>query len=309
MDQSSLRESARGVGMPHEGMRRSSRIPREIAILLVGSDMEGKMFTEETKTVLLSRHGAGIVSEYPLYAEQELILRRLDSNKEAEIRIVGKIGTSGKVHTYGVAFVSPDLDLWGISFPKPTESEKKASRVMLQCSGCRKQEMVEQSEMESDVYLVNEGIVRTCKTCGSSTFWRRPLEAGPAEDAPQEAAAELENEVAVAVEPPPVAPPEPAAPPPPPRPENRRKHVRTKVSFKACIRSYTFGDDVVECEDMSRGGLRFRTRKPYTEKLDVEVAAPYSPGAHAIFVRAQIVHVVELKTERRYRCGLSFAKR
>ena len=89
----------------------------------------------------------------------------------------------------------------------------------------------------------------------------------------------------------------------------RSKHVRTKVSFKACIRSYTFGDDVVDCEDMSRGGLRFRTRKAYTEKMDVEVAAPYSPGGQDIFVRAQIIHVVELKEERRYRCGLSFAKR
>lgn len=310
MEASSLRKSALGVGMPHEDMRRSSRIPREIAVLLVGSDMEGKMFTEETKTVLLSRHGAGIVSEYPLYAEQELILRRLDTNKEAEIRIVGKIGTSGKVHTYGVAFIHPDIDLWEISFPKPTESEKKASRVTLQCSSCRKQEMVEQSEMESDVYLINEGIVRSCKNCGSSTFWRRPIEVGPAEDAPQEAAAELEKEVAVAVEAPPVVPPEPAAPPTPPaRTENRRKHVRTKVSFKACVRCFTFGDDTVECEDMSRGGLRFRSRKPYTEKMDVEVAAPYSPGGHAIFVHAQIVHVVELKAERRYRCGLSFAKR
>src|SRR5215471_18091501 len=98
--------------MPYEGMRRSSRIPREIAILLVGSDMEGKMFNEETNTVLLSRHGAGIVSEYPLYAEQELVLRRLDTNKEAEIRVVGKIGTTGKLHTYGVAFLIPELDVW-----------------------------------------------------------------------------------------------------------------------------------------------------------------------------------------------------
>jgi len=62
--------------MPPAGLRRSSRIPKEIAILLVGSDMEGKMFSEETKTVVLSRHGAGIVSQYALYAEQELILRR-----------------------------------------------------------------------------------------------------------------------------------------------------------------------------------------------------------------------------------------
>ena len=84
--------------------------------------------------------------------------------------------------------------------------------------------------------------------------------------------------------------------------------VRTKANFKACVRSYTFGDDIVTCEDISRGGLRFKSRKAYVAKTDIEVAAPYSPGTQSIFVRAQIVHVVELKQERRYRCGVCYAK-
>jgi len=97
--------------MPPEYVRRSSRIVREIAILLVGSDMEGKVFSEQTKTVLLSRHGAGIVSQYVLSAEQELILRRLDTDKEVEVRVVGQLGQHGESHTYGVAFLDAD-DHW-----------------------------------------------------------------------------------------------------------------------------------------------------------------------------------------------------
>src|SRR6266436_769198 len=72
--------------MSSERLRRSSRIPKEIPILLVGSDMEGKTFSEKAKTVLLSRHGAGIVSEYKLSPEQELILRSLETNKETDAR-------------------------------------------------------------------------------------------------------------------------------------------------------------------------------------------------------------------------------
>src|SRR5260370_15762494 len=159
--------------MPPEGVRRSSRIPREIAILLVGSDMEGKMFSEQTKTVLLSRHGAGIVSQYVLSAEQELILRRLDTEKEAEVRVVGQLGADGKTYTYGVAFLNPELDLWGVKFPGMTDSEKEASRVLLQCSCCKAREVVQQNDLESDVYLVNEGIVRFCKRCGSPTIWKQ----------------------------------------------------------------------------------------------------------------------------------------
>ena len=268
------------------------------------------MFSEPTKTVLLSRHGAGIVSQYALYAEQELILRRLDTNKEAEIRVVGQLGAEGKTYTYGVAFLNPEMDLWGIKFSGMTDSEKVASRVLLQCSSCKTRETVEQSDLESDVYLVNEGIVRSCKSCGSSTVWKRATDDASGELVPMATISSLE--FAEKVEPAatlPAATPDPApAVKSPGRIENRRKHVRTKVNFKACIRSYAFGDDIVDCEDISRGGLRFKSRKQYVAKADIEVAAPYALGTQSIFIRAQIVHVEELKQERRFRCGVCYAK-
>ena len=294
--------------MPPEQPRRSNRIAREIAILLVGSDMQGKVFSEQTRTVLLSRHGAGIVSQYVLSAEQELILRRLDTDKEAEIRIVGQLGSDGESHTYGVAFLDAELDLWGVDFPSMTDSEKEASNVLLQCSSCKAREMVQQSDLESDVYLVNEGIVRSCKRCGSSTIWKRP--SGDAGEPVQMETTPLEaGERAEPVENLPAASPDPAAAPQPAAgTENKRKHVRTKVNFKACIRSHAFGDDIVTCEDISRGGLRFKSRKEYVPETEIEVAAPYSPGTPDIFVRGYIVYVLELKQERRFRCGVCYAK-
>lgn len=295
--------------MPPEGLRSSGRIAKEIAILLVGSDMEGKVFSEQTSTVLLSRHGAGILSQYKLSAEQELILRRLDTDKEAEVRVVGQLGAHGEKYTYGVAFLDPEMDLWDIKFPSLTDSEREASRVLLQCSSCESRELVQQSDLESDVYLINEGIVRSCKKCGSSTIWRRATGEDVSESVSFENTLSNAKESAKPQETLPAASPDPApTPQTSARPENRRKHVRTKVNFKACVRSHAFGDDIVTCEDISRGGLRFKSRKEYTANTEIQVAAPYSPGTPDIFVRGQIVHVEELKQERRFRCGVCYAK-
>lgn len=292
--------------MPQEGVRRSSRIPKEISIHLVGSDTEGKVFSEETKTVLLSRHGAGIVSHYKLSAEQELIIRRLDTNKETEVRVVGQIGTEGDVYTYGVAFLDSTKNFWGIKFPVPSDAEKQASVVQLECSSCKARETVEQSDLESDVYLVNEGIVRYCSNCGSSTFWKRASE--DAEEVPVAVGAgKKKSGTAVALE---EAPETIAAavPEAPGRRENRRKHMRTKANFKCCVRSFAHGDDIATCEDVSRGGLCFKSRKSYAEKFKIEVAAPYTDGGQNLFVPAEVVHVHELKEEKMFRCGVAYLK-
>src|SRR5271169_4351295 len=161
----------------YEHLRRSSRIPKEVAILLTGSDMDGKGFSEMTKTVLLSRHGAGIVSTYKLSAEQEVIVRYLDTNREALVRVVGRIGSEGEIYTYGAAFVDPNtIDFWGIDFAPVSEREKESRRMLLECGNCKARETVEHSEVESDVFLINDGIVRYCKECSDSTLWKRASE-------------------------------------------------------------------------------------------------------------------------------------
>ncbi len=283
--------------MPPEGMRRSGRIPKEIAILLVGSDLEGKVFSEQTKTVVLSRHGAGIVSQHKLVPEQELILRRLDTNSETEIRIVGQIGSQSDNYTYGAAFLDPEIDFWGVKFPSLTDSEIRASRLLLECSSCKGREAVDQSDLAADVFAINEGIVRFCKNCGSSTFWKQAsVCAGDKSDWPQPLQAqEAATDAASA-----------PAPKTAILPENRRKYARTKVSCKACIRQTGQTLDVVVCEDMSRGGLRFKSRKRYFERSAIEIAAPYTPGTQSIFVHARIVFVQELPQERLFRCGVQY---
>jgi hypothetical protein len=96
-----MKEDGTGPGNANgtSKQRRSGRLSQEIPILLIGSDAEGTVFSEDTKTVVISQYGAGIVSYHKLVAEQELTLRVLETNREVEVRVVGEIAQEGARHT------------------------------------------------------------------------------------------------------------------------------------------------------------------------------------------------------------------
>jgi hypothetical protein len=123
--------------LPQPVVRRSGRIPKEIPILLIGSDLGGKIFSEPTKTVLLSLHGAGIISKHKLSPEQEMVLRWPERNKEAEIRVVGQIGADSGYYTYGVAFFDTVVNFWEMEFSPPSPKEQEFGLLSLVCNVCQ----------------------------------------------------------------------------------------------------------------------------------------------------------------------------
>jgi hypothetical protein len=373
--------------------RRSGRIAKEVPILLMGTDTAGKVFAEQTTTVVLSRHGAGIVSKYRFAPDEVLTLRLLGTSKEAEVRLVGQIGGEPGRYVYGLAFVDPELKFWPMEFPPP-ETFQQSYRLALACSLCDARREVEQGEIEEDVYSVNGNVLRFCERCGTTTPWEKisreaaPVsEATPAEsvttpsaenpaspevsrlgetsslapaffaasssyatpptsagrerttaaalppsipssaiapNSPNQAdtaasdagasgtlksssapsstvlvasssseaivsLAEMAQDVAAPTPAP--EPPSQAVPAAPGRRVNRRRHVRIRVNFSACVRDPVQGDEIVECENMSKGGICFHSRKRYPVDSEIEIAAPYSPGGPALFVPAKIVRM------------------
>jgi hypothetical protein len=340
-------------------MRITGRIPKEIPIVLIGSDLDGKVFSEPTNTVLLSLHGAGIVSRHKLSPEQELILRCPDRNTETAIRIVGQMGASNGVYTYGLAFVDPQLNFWTAEFPPLTPAEIEQALVSLACSSCKTVEKMDKSSPEAGLLSANKSLLRFCKHCGFSTLWKP----APAVVAANPEVIPLSENPAAPSSPVPASPsfsPAPPAPstysspfsapvqpslqdlatsqstayhassahpepgkepratvltlPPPARVHeaprvDRRQHPRAKVSYSALVRHPERGDDIVQCEDMSRGGLRFKSKKVYYERSLIEIAVPYVAGQTLIFAPAQIVSAVELPAEKLFRYGVAYLQR
>jgi hypothetical protein len=368
-----------------EPKRRSGRIVCELDVVLLGTDTAGKVIMEQTKTVVLSRHGAGIVSCYRFSPDDLLTLSLPDAAKEAEIRLVGQIGGEPGHYIYGIAFVDPDPHFWPMEFPEPESFESADAHMLLECSRCQARQTIEQHEIEEDVYSVNGYILRPCEQCGTSTPWKkakagpastrtaapptlpRPnatvpaasfgsFEAGLADSLPSSSsgrssysgastvsefasltetqAHETQTSTAVATATAVLQQPEPAALPsasrigPLPtsssnavsravstreldvhgRPVNKRQYLRIRVNFSACVRHRAHADEVVECENVSKGGACFHSLLQYPLDSTIEIAAPFSPGETALFVPAKVKRIEELSGGLVFRYGVEYVK-
>jgi hypothetical protein len=305
-------------------VRRSGRIAKQIRILLIGTDTSGRVFAEETQTVTLSRHGAGVISKHDLAADGMLILRFLGGNTEVSLRLVGQLGEDVRGYVYGVTFVDPNLDFWELIFPAPPTWSLDFD-TPLQCSSCQNREVVDQSEVEADVYALALSILRFCSNCGASTQWRRATgdgatgpaksahslpfskridaregqtwlpsgEPGQAELTPSRKSTGVEVAIPLATGPGPSPFPSIAATA---RGVNRRRDVRTRVSFTVCVR-HEGEEEIVECGNVSKGGFSFRSRKTYVAGSAIEVALPYYPGTELMFVGALVRHALVLPND------------
>jgi hypothetical protein len=301
-------------------VRRSGRIAREIRILLLGMDATGVVFSEETRTVTLSRHGAGIISKHKLPPDGLLIMRFLGGWTETAIRLVGQLGEDARGFVYGVAFVDEDEDFWELEFPAPPMWNVQPDGPM-QCESCKRCEIVDQSEVEADVLALSESIWRYCTHCGLPTVWRRVEEVGSSSGPTIVTEVERPQSHGTIAKSPRLrlagtdllvteSLPEPALPPAASavvsKTVNRRKDVRTRVTLSACIR-HEESEEIVECANLSKGGFAFRSRKQYPIGGEILVAVPFYLGTPPSFVTGSVRHVTALPNQN-FQYGVMYVR-
>lgn len=91
---------------------------------------------------------------------------------------------------------------------------------------------------------------------------------------------------------------------PEPAPDERRRHPRAKVNLLACLSTNGL-EDIVQCEDVSRGGFCFVSEMCYPVGLNTEAAMPYSKTGGNIFVPSRIAHSRELP-DGHFRHGVAY---
>jgi len=98
--------------------RRSDRVQLELRIQLAGVDAAGRNFAEQTRTLVVSRHGAKVVSARVLLPQQALTLRCYRTGLETLARVVGQIGQEGEHTCYGLGIADSQVNVWGINSPR-----------------------------------------------------------------------------------------------------------------------------------------------------------------------------------------------
>jgi hypothetical protein len=273
--------------MRSEGIRQSDRISFRMPVEVSWSASGEPAVKFIAETLLVSRNGGVLRMQEKMAAGQEVLLRRSegDHSKTARARIVAEIDQEPDGFLYAIHLLEPRVDFWDIDFPAPYKSEEALARLLMECSFCQRREVVYLNELELKSFEVRRCVARLCRHCDSPSIW---IEAQPELKAPE----------------PGVERPQPVEE----RVVPRRNRTRIRARVLACIRRRGFQEEVAVCEDLSKGGLSFRSRNQYPEGTRVEVAVPFTPGSGAIFVPIRIVFCQAIPSAGLYRHGASYIR-
>src|SRR5947209_3115130 len=216
-----------------DGLRQSDRVSFRMPVEASWATAAGATFTQTAETLLVSRNGGVLRVSERLDAGQELHLRRHlegDHWKRARARVVAEIDQDPNGFLYAIHLLEPRADFWDIDFPSPHKAEEALARLLMECSFCQRREVVYLNELQLRSFEVRKCVARLCRHCDSPSIW---IESLSEVATPENGAARTPVEERVVP---------------------RRNRTRVKARVLACIRRRGFAEEVVVCEDLSKGG-------------------------------------------------------
>jgi len=279
-----------------EGLRQSDRVSFRIPLEASWMDGSGLVRRLVAHSLLISRNGGVLRMPEKFFPGQEISLKRPlegDGIRSARARIVAEIDHEPEGFLYAVHILEPRSDFWDVEFPSPHKGEEALARLLMECSFCQRREVVYLNELELKSFESRKCVARICKVCEAPSIW---VEAQSELVSPesQTARGSEVGRFAATQEDDRILP--------------RRNRTRVKARVLACIRRRGFQEEVAVCEDLSKGGIAFRSRNQYPEGTRVEIAVPFTPGSGAIFVPIRIVFSQPIPSAGLFRHGAAYLK-
>lgn len=254
--------------------RRSDRILAPVRIRVIGNDVSGVSFAEETVTVSFNQQGARISLTHSLLPDDIVLLKNQENGIEEEFRVVGAFQqVFGDRREWGVEALHPESGIWGVEFTAPPEGVQP--KVLIECAACKKAAQSPLSSIEYDVLLATGLISRHCDRCSETTRWK-PSEQG------------VTPEMLVT-----------AAKPAMPAGE-RRKTRRLKLTMQLRVRNSWGIVDIAQTRDVSKAGLCFVSSQRFQVGDEVYITLPFALNQAPVETKGRVVWSAEATGGRFY---------
>jgi PilZ domain len=249
--------------MPEEQRRRTDRVLAPIRIRVIGNDVSGVSFSEETITVSFSPGGARISLTHPLLPDDIILIRNLANDIEEEFRVVGAFQqVFGDRREWGVEALNPESGIWGIDYTPPADGLQP--KVLIECAACKNATQSALSAIEYDVLLATGLISRHCDRCKETTRWK-PSDQPVTSEMIQESAR--------------TAPPS----------TERRKSRRLKLVMRLRVRNVWGITDIAQTRDVSKGGLCFVSTRVFNVDDELFITLPFADNQAPVETPARVV--------------------
>ncbi len=260
--------------------RRSDRILAPVRIRVIGNDMNGVSFAEETVTVSFNQHGARISLTHALLPDDIILIMNLENSIEEEFRVVGGFQqVFGDRREWGVEASNPESKIWGITFSPPAEGIQP--KVLIECAACKRAAQSALSSIEYDVLLSTGLISRHCDRCGEHTRWKPS-------DQPLTEAAVITSVQNVGQR------------------TATRKARRLKLAMRIRVRNAWGQADIAQTRDVSKAGLCFVSTFRHNVGDVVYITLPFADNQAPIETPGRIVWTAESTVGRFY--GVCYQK-
>jgi hypothetical protein len=248
--------------MPEEQTQRTDRVLAPVRIRVIGNDVSGVSFSEETTTVSFSPGGARISLTHPLLPDDIILIKNLANNVEEEFRVVGAFQqVFGDRREWGVEALNPESGIWGIDYTPP---EGLQPRVLIECGACKNALQSPLSSIEYDVLLATGMISRHCDRCKETTRWKpsdQPVTSEMIQQSPRTATPSTE----------------------------RRKSRRLKLVMRLRVRNNWGVTDIAQTRDVSKGGLCFISTKVFNVNDELFITLPFAANQTPVETPARVV--------------------
>ena len=257
------------------GKRRSERILAPIRIRVIGNDISGVSFAEETVTVSFNQQGARISLVHSLLPDDVVLVTNLENGVEEEFRVVGAFQqVFGNRREWGVEAVNPDSGIWGVEF-KPNQDGAQP-KVLIECAACKTAAQSTLSSIEYEVLLATGLISRHCDRCSETTRWKPSAQAVTEEILVRSRKAASHGM------------------------RTPRRTRRLKIAMQLRVRNAWGVVDIAQTRDVSKAGLCFASTQRFSPGDDVYITLPYSQNQAPVETKGKVIWTGEGTAGRFY---------